>query len=202
MELLSYMKDPRNNRGKRHDFVEVLILIVIGFLLGKKDFANMEHCLKKELPNLRQFLTLKNGIPSHDTFSRIMRIVDPQELLLHVCDWFGYLIPINGRHLAIDGKGIIAAAQKNQQEGTPYIVNALETATKMVLIQLKVGDKTNEITTIPKLLNYIDLENVTVTIDAIGTQKEIIQRIKAKGGHFVLPVKETNHSCWKRSVYL
>lgn len=184
------MKDPRDDRGKRHELVEIILLIVIGFLLGKRDFANMEHCLNKELENLRKFLVLKNGIPSHDTFSRMMWLLDSQELIFHICDWFSCLIPINGSHQAIDGKGILAAARKNQQGNTPYIVNVLEVSTKMVLMQLKVGDKTNEIKTIPELLKYIDLEGVTVTTDAIGTQKEIIRIIEEKGGHYVLPVKD------------
>lgn len=184
------MEDPRDNRGKKHDFVEILVLIVIGFLIGKTDFVNMAHCLEKERDSLKEFLVLKNGIPSHDTFSRIMRIIEPQSLMYHVCDWFSCLADRKGTHIAIDGKGILAAARKNQGGKTPYIVNALETATKTVLMQLKVGDKTNEITTIPELLKYMELEDVTVTTDAIGTQKEIIRVILEKGGHYVLPVKE------------
>jgi len=176
---------------------------VIGFLLGKNDFANMAHCLKKEFTNLQKFIPLKNGIPSHDTFSRVMRIVDPEELIFSICDWFGCLIPVNGSHLSIDGKGILAAAKKNRLENTPYIINVLETATKMVLMQLKVGDKTNEITTIPELLKYIDLNGATVTIDAIGTQKEIVSEILAKGGSFVLPVKENQPTLYTEvSLYM
>lgn len=184
------MEDPRDNRGKKHDLCEILALTVIGYLLGKTDFVNMAHCLRKEEKELRRFLPLRNGIPSHDTFSRAMRIVEPKGLAFLVCDWFCCLAPAQGRHLAIDGKGILAAAEKNHHENTPYLLNVLETASSMVLMQLKVGEKTNELGTIPELLKYLDLEGNTVTIDAIGTQKEIAREIVGRGGHFVLPVKE------------
>lgn len=188
--MLSYVEDPRDRRGKKHDLCEILALTVIGFLLGKTDFVNMEHCLRKEEEGLRRFLPLKNGIPSHDTFSRVMRILDSQELLFLICDWFCCLSPAQGGHLAVDGKGILAAAEKNRHGNTPYLLNVLDAASSMVLMQLKVGDKTNELGTLPELLKYLDLEGRTVTIDAIGTQKEVLWGIVGRGGHFVLPVKE------------
>lgn len=188
--MFSYIEDPRDKRGKKHELSEILALCVIGFLLGKTDFVNMEHCLRKELEQLRKFFPLKNGIPSHDTFSRVMRMMDSKELVFLICDWFCCLVPTRGGHLAIDGKGILAAAEKNRRGNTPYIINVLDTASKLVVMQLKVGDKTNEMATVPELLRYLDLEGATVTLDAVGTQKEIVREIIKRGGHYVLPVKE------------
>lgn len=189
-ELLSYIEDPRDNRGKRHDLREIIVLIIVGFLLGKTDYTNMAHCLRMKQNELRKYLSLKNGIPSHDTFSRMARIIDSDQLIFSICDWFCQLVDMHGKHLIIDGKGIIAAAQKNKNKKTPYIMNVLEEASRMVLMQLKVGEKTNEIKGIEDLLNYIDVDDSVVTIDAIGTQKKIMNKIISKHGHFVLPVKE------------
>lgn len=192
VEILSKIPDPRDNRGKKHSLVKILFLAIVGFLIGKNDFANMVHCLKKQENKLKKYIDLENGIPSHDTFSRIMRIIDNMQMIYAICDWFGSLIDTNGKQLIIDGKGILAAAEKNKDKRTPYIVNVIEEASKMVLMQLKIDNKENEMTGILKVLDYIDIEDTVITIDAIGTQRPIIKKIKKKKGHFVLPVKENN----------
>lgn len=192
VEILSKIPDPRDNRGKKHSLVKILFLAIVGFLIGKNDFTNMVHCLKKQENELKKNIDLENGIPSHDTFSRIMRIIDNMQMIYAICDWFGSLIDTNGKQLIIDGKGILAAAEKNKDKRTPYIVNVIEEASKMVLMQLKIDNKENEMTGILKVLDYIDIEDTVITIDAIGTQRPIIKKIKKKKGHFVLPVKENN----------
>lgn len=192
VEILSKITDPRDNRGKKHSLVKILFLAIVGFLIGKNDFTNMVHCLKKQENELKKYIDLENGIPSHDTFSRIMRIIDNMQMIYAICDWFGSLIDTNGKQLIIDGKGILAAAEKNKDKRTPYIVNVIEEGSKMVLMQLKIDNKENEMTGILKVLDYIDIEDTVITIDAIGTQRPIIKKIKKKKGHFVLPVKENN----------
>lgn len=200
---MSFLEDPRDNRGKKHDLREIIVLIVVGFLIGKTDYTNMAHCLKMIENDLKKYLSLKNGIPSHDTFSRVMRSLDNHQLIYAICSWFCDLVDIHGKHLIIDGKGILAAAEKNRNKKTPYIMNVLEAASKMVVMQLKVGEKTNEIVGITELLDYIDVDNSVVTIDAIGTQKKIMNKIIKKNGHFVLPVKENQHNlCSNISLYL
>lgn len=115
-ESLSFLDDPRDNRGKKHDLREIIVLIVVRFLLGKTDYTNMAHCLRMAENDLRKYLYLKNGIPSHDTFSRIARILDSHQLIYVICDWFCQLTDIHGKHLIIDGKGILAAAEKNRNK--------------------------------------------------------------------------------------
>lgn len=193
-ELLSDLEDPRDNRGKRHDLREIIVLIIVGFLLGKTDYVNIAHCLRLKMDELRKYLCLKNGIPSHDTFSNVTKTLDSKQLIYIICAWFCQLVDMHGKHLIIDGKGILAAAEKNRNKKTPYIMNVLEAASRMVLMQLKVGEKTNEITGIDELLDYIDVDDSVVTIDAIGTQKEIMNKIIKKKGHFVLPVKGNQHN--------
>lgn len=193
--ILSMIEDKRDNRGKRHDLTEILMLTIIGFLMGKTDFVNMVHCFKLQENHLKQRMTLKNGIPSHDTFSRIMRTIDDDDLIFAITDWFyGLIENVGGKHLIIDGKGIRAATKKNKNKKTPYILNVIEEGSKLVLMQRKIDEKTNEIGGIPELLDYIYLKDAVITIDAIGTQRPIIQKITQKGGHFVLPVKENNEN--------
>lgn len=196
-ECLSFLDDPRDNRGKKHDLREVLVLIIIGFLLGKKDFVNIEHCLNLEIDNLKKVLELKNGIPSHDTMSRVMRIIDDDDLIGAVVDWLWQIIDHHDNHFAIDGKGIIAAAVKNKKGKTPYILNVIDCATKLVIMQMKVGEKTNEIPELSHILDCLPLKDAVVTTDAIGTQKEVINKINSKDGYFVLPVKENQKRLYK-----
>ncbi len=193
-QSFSTIEDPRDPRGLKHNLTETLCLIVIGFLFGKNDFTNIEHVLKLNEKKLKRYFALENGIPSHDTMNRIMHIIDEDEMIFAVCDWFSMLINSKKKHLIIDGKGIRAAAAKNKNQKTPYIMNVLEAGSRMVLMQLKVGEKTNEINGIKELLTYVDLDGRIVTIDAIGTQWAIMDQIIGKGGHFVLQLKKNQET--------
>lgn len=159
----------------------------------------MAHYLKLHLSELKEYLELKYGIPSHDTFSRIMQILETKQLMYSLGDWCSMLVDIKNKQLIIDGKGIIAATEKNKDKDTPYIINVIEAESKLVLMQWKVGEKTNEIKGIIELLNYLTVNGAVVTIDAIGTQKSIIQKIEKGKGGFVLPVKD-NQSNLKNDI--
>lgn len=196
-ETLSFVKDPRDNRGKKHNLVDVLILIVVGYLVGKNDYTNMEHFFKLHKKELFKYMKLKNGIPSHDTMSRIVRKVESDELVFAIGDWFSMMIEVKGKHLVFDGKGIRGATERCKGKQTPYILNVLEAGSKMVLMQLKVGEKTNEITAISDVLDWITIKGATITIDAIGTQRCIMKKIIEKGGNFVLPAKENQKELYE-----
>lgn len=118
-----------------------------------------------------------------------MRIIPEEEMRYALFDWMAGIISVKG-HIAIDGKGLRAATEKKRKQTTPYILNALHVGYKFVIGQLKINEKTNEITGIPKLLNLLDIEDTVITIDAIGTQVDIAELIVCRGGHYVLPVKE------------
>lgn len=183
--------DPRDTRGKKYVLAYILTLIIIGYLIGKTDFVNMEHVFKLRKKELKKILGKQYmGIPSHDTFSRVMRLIDEKEMRYALLDWMSAIVRNKGAHIAIDGKGVRAAAEKVRKQGTPYIVNAIHTGLKFVIGQLKIDEKTNEITGIPALLKLLDIENTVITIDAIGTQTAIADLIVNRRGHYVLPVKE------------
>lgn len=135
-------------------------------------------------------MELKYGIASPSTISRMLSGID-EELALYVfMEWIGEIVDSKNTHLAIDGKALRGATEKTKNAATPMIINAVETVRGLVLAQLPVDAKTNEITVIPELLELLDISGSTVTIDAIGTQTAIMDQIHEQGGHFVLEVKK------------
>lgn len=146
----------------------------------------MKHFLKLKENELKRFLVLENGIPSHDTLGDHMAAVDNDEVTYLLADWFAQFISAESKHIIIDGKGLRAAARKNKSQNVPYILNVIEESSKMIIMQYGVGEKTNEIPEIFKLLDYIDLKNAVVTIDAIGTQEKIMNKIVKEKGHIIV----------------
>lgn len=187
---LSKIDDPRKEKGKRHQLIHILILTIIGILRGFSDFDNMVDDLKYDEQELSEKLGMKHGIPSHDTFSRVFRIIDAKAFMKAFIDWSYSMTVLNGNHVAFDGKAVRAACAKVESENMPYIVNSYVCEKGIVLGQLLIDKKTNEIKGIPELMELLDLEGCTVTIDAIGCQKSICDLLKKKKASFVLPVKE------------
>jgi predicted transposase YbfD/YdcC len=189
--ILSYLKDPRDRRGMRHEFLNILILAVIGELWGCRDFVSLVQMLKVKKRWLDSFLELKYGIPSHDTFSRVFSMIDPDDFRDCFIRWTRVITEDVTGHIAIDGKACRAASPRGGTHGdVTYILNSTHTGTGLSLFQVKVGEKTNEKTMIPMALSYLWLEGSIVTTDAMGTMKDTLDRVRAKGGDFVLPVKE------------
>ena len=145
---------------------------------------------KKESEKTEKYLELENGIPSLSTFSRITSIIDEELLSLAFTDWIGSILSTKGIHIVIDGKALRAAAEKIKDKKAPYILNALDAATNLVIAQISIPEKTNEITAIPKLLEILDITGSTVTIDAIGATEAILSMIEEKGGYFVQQIKK------------
>lgn len=190
-EKLEGIKEPRDPRGRKYEMPYILTLIIIGFLIGKTDFVNMEHVFKLRQNEIKSIFGKKyRGIPSHDTFSRVMRLIEENEMTYAILDWMSAIVHNKGAHIAIDGKGVRAAAEKVRKQETPYVINAIHAGYKFVIGQLKIDEKTNEITGIPDLIRLLDIKDTVITIDAIGTQTAIANKILAQGGHFVLPVKQ------------
>ena len=186
----SKIEDPRKEKGKRHQLAHIFILTIIGLLRGFSDFDNMVDDLKYDEEELSKKLGLKYGIPSHDTFSRVFRLIDSREFMHAFIDWTYSYISLVNEHIAIDGKGIRAATEKIEGKNTPYILNGYVCGQEVVLGQMKIDEKTNEITGIPELLKLLDIKGCTITIDAIGCQRKICELIHDKKADFVLPAKE------------
>ena len=205
--IFSELEDPRDNRGKKHLLIHIIILAIYGILCGYEDFTNMAYFLKKKESELTEKLGLLNGIPSHDTFSAVFRIIDPKKFMELFIKWTQSLVDsknINGdKHIAIDGKAVRAATDKVNNGNIPYVVSAFLTDIGLSIGQYKVDDKSNEIKAVPELLDMLFIEGCTITMDAMGTQKDIVSKIVDKKGHYCLALKENQKTfCNEITEYL
>lgn len=141
-------------------------------------------------------MELENGIASPSTISRMLSEIDEELAVYAFMEWIGEIVESKGTHLAVDGKALRGAAEKVKSGDTPMILNVVETVRGLILAQIPIDAKTNEITVIPDLLKLLDISGSIVTIDAIGTQTAIMEQIHEQGGHFVLTVKRNQpESC-------
>lgn len=187
-EAFSRIPDPRDKRGKRYRLSDIRILATYGTLWGFTDFVNMCVELEFHLPYFKQLLGIVR-IPSHDCFSATFAAIDPEHFMTCFMEWLAQVTSSRGKHIAIDGKAVKAACEKAHAKTVPYILNAFLVEEGMLFSQMQIDAKNNEISTIPQFLEWLDLNDSVVTIDAIGAQYEIAERIVAKGGVYVLPVK-------------
>lgn len=142
------------------------------------------------MAELRRHMPFPNGVPSVSTMSRMLAAVDEEMVSLALINWIGEIFNTRGIHIAIDGKGLRAAARKVREEKTPYILNAVDVASKLVIGQLVIDEKTNEMTAVPELVGLLEIEGSVITMDAIGATENIMNAIHDNGGEFVLQVKK------------
>jgi predicted transposase YbfD/YdcC len=189
------MTDPRINRRKAHDLVDILVIAICTMLCGGEGFNDMEDFGKAKYDWFKTFLRLRNRIPSHDTFNRVFAALDPKEFLDCFLRWTQSLRQaISQEIVALDGKALRRAL--NQGQSLTYVVSAWAASNGLVLGQLKVADKSNEITAVPELLRVLELSGCIVTIDAMGCQKKIAKEIIEADADYVLALKgnqETVH---------
>ena len=168
----------------------MITLAVYGTLCGKRSFTEMEFFLKLREGQLTEVFGLANGVPSHDVFSRVFRLIDPEQFMRCFVDWLreAYLL-VTGKHLALDGKAMRAAAEKSGGGITPYVISAYLCDVGITVAQIGIGEKKNEISELPRLLMMPGPEGCDAAIDAIGCQVDIMDPVKARGGDFCLQVK-------------
>jgi len=195
IECFEDLPDPRMDRSKKHKLVDILVIGLCSQLVGGSGFSDMETFGRIREDWLRTFLELPEGIPSHDTFNRCFAAIDPYQFLDCFVEWVQGICPsLKGETVAIDGKALRRAL--NEGESIPYIVSAWASDNGLALGQVKVKDKSNEITAIPGLLQALHLKGCIVTIDAMGCQKKIAGNIIDKHADYVLALKgnhETVH---------
>jgi len=189
------LPDPRINRTKDHDLLDILVIAICTLLCGGETFNDMEDFGRAKADWFKTFLNLRNGIPSHDTFNRVFAALDPKSFLDCFQRWTQSLRKaIPQEIVALDGKALRRAC--NQDQSVQYVVSAWAQDNGLVLGQLKVADKSNEITAVPQLLRVLELSGCIVTLDAMGCQKKIAREIIEADAHYVLALKgnqETVH---------
>ena len=195
VEHLSEVPDPRIDRRKEHELIDLLVIAICTLLCAGETFNDMEDFGKAKYEWFKTFLNLRNGIPSHDTFNRVFALLDPKEFLDCFLRWTQSLRQAVAQEIvALDGKALRRALNKDQS--IKYVVSAWAESNGLVLGQLKVADKSNEITAVPQLLRVLELSGCIVTIDAMGCQKNIAKEIKEADADYVLALKgnqETVH---------
>lgn len=193
IEHLSTIKDPRVNRTRDHELIDILVIAVCALLCRAETFNDMEDFGKAKHDWFKTFLSLPNGIPSHDTFNRVFQMLDPAEFLEAFLSWTqGVRQAVPDEIVAMDGKALRRALTANKNPR--YIVSAWAGENGLVLGQLKVDEKSNEITAVPQLLRVLELNGCIVTLDAMGCQKNIAREIKEADAEYVLALKGNQDS--------
>lgn len=172
-----------------YPFDEVLLAALTGVVCGADDWEGIAEIAEASLDWLRGFLPYEEGVPTAQTFRKVFRLIDKRAMSEAFAAWAGSLRGTEPEIVAIDGKTLRGSKKARDGEGALHLVSAYATRAGLVLAQHAVDGKSNEITAIPELLDMLMLDGAIVTIDAMGTQKDIAARIVQKGGHYVLALK-------------
>ena len=200
LEYFSSLNDPRVDRTKRHELLDIIAIAICAVICGMESWVDIEDFGEAREQWLKKFLKLPNGIPSHDTFSRVFSLLDPKQFQECFQNWVSALCrATNGEVIAVDGKTLRRSFDKAAEQSPFHLVSAWASTNNLTLGQVLVEDKSNEIVAIPKLLEIIDVTGSIVTIDAIGCQKAFAEQITNAGGDYIFCLKE-NHPNFHNEV--
>jgi predicted transposase YbfD/YdcC len=188
-EIFKAFKDPRMARAQRHPLINIITIAICSVICGADNFVTMAEFGRSKKNWFETFLDMPNGVPSHDTFNDVINRLDQSAFVKCFTQWIKQLAVNDENVIALDGKVLRRTRGKINDSKAIWLVNAWSVANSMCFGQIQVDDKSNEITAIPKLLELLDIEGATITIDAMGCQTEIGEKIVEKGGHFLLALK-------------
>ena len=190
ISIFSALEDPRIDRTKRHNLTDIIAIAICAVVCGADSWVDVEVFGKSRKEWLSGFLELPNAIPSHDTFGRVFSILDAESFQNCFVEWVRSVSDMTeGQIVSIDGKSVRRSHDSRAGRSAIHLVNAWASANRLVLGQVRVDDKSNEITAIPKLLRMLELSGCIVTIDAMGCQKEIAGTITERGADYALALK-------------
>jgi len=197
------LTDPRVDRTKLHDLLHILVIALCAIIGGADNWEDIEEYGNARLAWFRTFLDLPNGIPSHDTFTRVFARLDAEQFRACFLNWIGAVSEVMGAQvIAIDGKVLRRSHDKGIGQAAIDMVSAWATANRLVLGQVKVAEKSNEITAIPQLLQALAVAGCIVTIDAMGCHAAIAEQIVDREGEYVLALKENQEHLYADVVQL
>ena len=187
--IFGQIEDHRSHINKLHNLMDILVIGIIAVISGAETWEQMVGFAKSKEPFLKKFLELPNGIPSKVTINSVFSAIDSEQFESCFIDWVNSISDISkGQIIAIDGK-TIRGAKSHGKKSPIHMVSAWACENNLVLGQVKTAEKSNEITAIPELLDILDVAGNTITIDAMGTQKEIAKKIINQNADYILAVK-------------
>src|SRR5437588_2899301 len=201
VEHFSSITDPRIDRTKRHKLIDILVIAICATICGADGWEEFELFGQSKLEWFKSFLELPNDIPSDDTFRRVFGRIDPRQFQHCFLEWIREVAELTqGQIVAIDGKQSRRSYDRATGKTAIRMVSAWASENQMVLGQMKVEAKSNEITAIPELLSMLEVTGCIVTIDAMGCQKEIAARIVEKEADYVLSLKANQATLYEDAV--
>lgn len=190
IEHFSKLDDPRRY-NRRHLLLDIVVIAICAVICGADDWEAVEEFGKSKYKWFKGFLKLPHGIPSHHTFRRVFACLDAEQFRACFKEWIKAVYKITkGQIVAIDGKKLRRSHDKTLGKKAIHMVSAWAAENRLILGQVKVDDKSNEITAIPQLLDVLEITGCIVTIDAMGCQKEISKRIVGQDADYMLALKE------------
>ncbi len=191
--------DPRVDRGCNHDLLEMVFIALTAALCGANGWADVERFAKAKLDWFLQYIELPHGVPSHDTFGRVFARLDTGEFLSAMHEWVDQFAgSLRGRGIAIDGKTLRGSFDQAAGQSPLHTITAFATDTRLVLRQMSVGEKSNEIPAVPVLLQLLELDGAVVTLDAMHCQVETARAIVEREADYVLTVKQNQPQLHQR----
>jgi predicted transposase YbfD/YdcC len=195
--IFETIEDPRIERTKRHDLLNIILIAILGVLCGADGWVDIESFGKTKEPWLKSFLELPNGIPSHDTFGRVFARIAPKQFEECFLQWVRSVQEKLSGVIALDGKTLRRSHDASNGKKALHLVSAWAVDNRLVLGQVSVDEKSNEITAIPELLRLLALEGCIVTIDAMGTQRAIAAQIIDQQADYALALKENQGNLYE-----
>ena len=191
------LTDPRRiTKNKLHPLGDIIFIVLCAILSGIEDWVGMEEFAHSKSAWLRQFIQMPHGVPSHDTLSDVLGRIQPSEFRLAFTQWVEAALPsLCGEHVAIDGKTLRGSSHRGK--GAVHLMSAFASRARWVLTQQAVREKSNEITAIPDLLDLLEIKGATITIDAMGCQKNIAKQIVDAEANYVLALKENQPTLYE-----
>lgn len=194
-QFFSSITDPRIDRCKRHTVEDIIALTVIAVICGAEGWESIEEFGKSKEEFLKTILQLPNGIPSHDTIERLFKRLDSTQFEKNFREWANHIKGEGAvHHIGIDGKTVRGSRDENNGKHAIHMVSAWSYEHQLILGQLKTEKKCNEIEAIKQLIDLLSIEKSTITIDAMGCQKEIAEKIIGKNADYILAVKDNQGS--------
>lgn len=198
LDLLDDVEDPRCGGKVEHGLTDILVIAVCAVIACAESWDDIALYGRNKLPWLKTFLDLPNGIPSHDTFRRVFMLIDPATFEAAFLSWVGTLVDDFAREVvAIDGKTVRRSFDRGREQNPLHLVSAWASEQGLVLGQCCVDSKSNEITAIPALLEQLVVKNSIVTLDAMGCQTGIAQKILDRGADYLLALKGNHRQAHK-----